>query len=158
MKDGQSKFRHYTGLGETCGKMVAHVRTPVLNIIDAIWVSHLSLKGYPQETTFRANQLLASQDPVALDYWAAKYIMFPIDSNERHHPDFPGIDYWLSEARDVINRNGGLFQPDQGIFIDKTTKTEWEMNVYGQSTPLFIQEKFKEIKEQAMSKRHAIIK
>ena len=158
MADGQSRFRHYSGLGETCGKMVASVRTPVLNIIDAIWVSHLSLKGYPQETTFRANQLLASQDPVALDYWAAKYIMYPIDSNERHHPDFPGIDHWLSEARDVINRNGGLYRPDQGVFIDKATKNEWEMNVYDQSTPLFIWKKLEEIKKHAWSKRRKIIK
>jgi hypothetical protein len=26
----------YSGLGETCGKMVVSVRTPVLNILDAI--------------------------------------------------------------------------------------------------------------------------
>lgn len=75
MSDGQSGFRHYQGLGETCGKMVVSVRTPVLNIIDAIWVSYSSITGYPQSTTFRADQILASQDPVALDYWAAKYIL-----------------------------------------------------------------------------------
>ncbi|OGW56066.1 MAG: hypothetical protein A2Y81_00920 [Nitrospirae bacterium RBG_13_43_8] len=33
MSDGQSGFRHYGGLGETCGKMVVSVRTPILNII-----------------------------------------------------------------------------------------------------------------------------
>ena len=38
MSDGQSSFRHYTGLGETCGKMIASVRPPVLNIVDAMWV------------------------------------------------------------------------------------------------------------------------
>jgi hypothetical protein len=43
MSDGQSNFRHYSGLGETCGKMVVSVRTPVLNILDAIWVSYSSL-------------------------------------------------------------------------------------------------------------------
>jgi len=158
MADGQSKFRHYSGLGKTCGKMVASVRTPVLNIIDAIWVSHLSLKGYPQETTFRANQLLASQDPVALDYWASKYIMYPIDWNERHHPDFPGIDRWLSDARNAINQEGGLYRPEQGVFIDKTTKNEWEMNVYDQNTPLFIRQKLEEINESILSKRRFIIK
>jgi len=158
MADGQLMFRHYNGLGETCGKMVASIRPPALNIIDAIWVSHSSLKGYPQETTFRANQLLAGQDPVALDYWAAKYIMYPIDSNERHHPSFPGIDRWLSDAGDFINRNGGLYRPNQGIFIDKTTKNEWEMNVHEQMTPLFIREKLEEIRKQGRSKRRAIIK
>lgn len=158
MADGESKFRHYSGLGETCGKMVAFIRAPVLNIIDAIWVSHLSLRGYPQETTFRANQLLASQDPVALDYWAAKSIMYPIDWNERHHPDFPGIDRWLGESRDVINRSGGLYRPEQGVFVDKTTKNEWEMNIHVQNTPQFIQEKLEEINQLTRSKRRHIIK
>ena len=29
MSDGHSAIRHYSGLGETCGKMIASVRTPV---------------------------------------------------------------------------------------------------------------------------------
>ncbi|MFO7734425.1 MAG: DUF362 domain-containing protein [Candidatus Aminicenantes bacterium] len=43
MADGQSGFRHYSGLGETCGKMFVSVHTPVLNIVDAIWVSRCSV-------------------------------------------------------------------------------------------------------------------
>jgi hypothetical protein len=158
MADGYSGFRHYSGLGETCGKMVACVKTPVLNIIDAIWVSHSSLKGYPADTTFRAHQILASQDPVALDYWAAKNILYPIDGNERHHPDFPGIDLWLREARDFINRNGGLYRPEQGVLIDKTTKDEWEMNVHQMNASLFILEKRREFEDRARSRRWEIIK
>ena len=46
MTDGQIAPRHYTGLGNTCGKMVVSVRTPVLNIIDAVWVSHASLRDF----------------------------------------------------------------------------------------------------------------
>jgi hypothetical protein len=127
MADGQSPFRHYSGLGETCGKMMVSVRTPVLNIIDAIWVSHSSLTGYPANTTYRSNEILASQDPVALDYWAAKYILYPIDNNSRHHPDFPGIDQWLTSARDIINLRGGLYRPESGILIGSVTKNEAEM-------------------------------
>ena len=130
MSDGQSTFRHYSGLGETCGKMVASVRTPVFNIIDAIWVSHDSLKGYPSNATFRANQILASQDPVALDYWAAKYILYPIDNNARHHPDFSGIEQWLTNARDIINSGDGIYNPDNGILVDTVTKNEAEMQVH----------------------------
>lgn len=129
MADGQSGYRHYAGLGETCGKMMAAVMTPILNIVDAIWVSHASLTGYPAATTFRANQLLASQDPVAADYWAAKYILYPIDSNFRHHPDFPGIEKWLTSARDTINNLGGLQDLSRGILVDRVTKNEAEMNV-----------------------------
>ncbi len=129
MDDGYSGYRHYAGLGETCGKMMASVARPVLNIVDAIWVSHGSLTGYPASTTFRANQILASQDPVALDYWAAKYILYPIDGNFRHHPDYPGIERWLASARDTINTLGGLKDPARGIIVDKVTKNEAEMNV-----------------------------
>jgi hypothetical protein len=130
MADGQSSFRHYSGLGETCGKVMVSVRTPVLNVIDAIWVSHSSLTGYPVSTTFRSNEILASQDPVALDYWAAKYILYPINNNSRHHPDFPGIVQWLTSARDIINIRGGLYKPESGILIGNVTKNEAEMVPY----------------------------
>jgi hypothetical protein len=129
MSDGQVEFRHYAGLGETCGKVMASVCTPVLNIVDAIWVSYTSLEGHPAGTTFRANQVLASQDPVALDYWAAKHILYPIDGNFRHHPDFSGVSYWLTQARDTINSRGGLRNIDKGVLVDRVTDKETEMNV-----------------------------
>ena len=130
MADGNSGLRHYDGLGATGGKMVVSVRTPILNIMDAIWVSHLSLKGYPADTTFRANQIMASQDPVALDYYAAKQILYPIDKNPNHHPEYAVIDRWLTDARHIINERGGLYNPSAGILVHKVTKTESEMLVY----------------------------
>ena len=129
MSDGQSSFRHYGGLGETTGKMVVSVRTPVLNIIDAIWVSHSSLSGYPADTTFQASQILASQDPVALDSWAAKYILYPITEDSRHLPTTGGtIDKWLTAARDIINGRGGLYDSDSGVLIEAVTKDEQQMS------------------------------
>jgi uncharacterized protein (DUF362 family) len=130
MSDGQSPFRHYGGLGETCGKMMVSVRTPILNIIDATWVSYASITGYPASTTFRANQILASQDPVALDYWAAKYIMYPISKSDRHLPTFSGIDQWLTSARDIINARGGLYNPNSGIQVGLVTKNEGDMVIF----------------------------
>jgi hypothetical protein len=149
MRDGYSPYRHYAGLGKTCGKMVASVKSPVLNILDCIWVSHLALRGHPPENTTRVDQILASQDPVALDYWAAKHILYPIDGNERHHPDYPGIDYWLSEARDIINAREGLYKPEHGIFVTKTTKNEQEMNIHERSAPEFM----KQVTEEEMQKK-----
>ncbi len=137
MRDGQSSYRHYGGLGNTCGKMFVSVRPPELNILDAIWVSHSSLKGYPKETTHRANQILASQDPVALDYWAAKYILYPIDSNYRHHPDFSGIDIWLKDAENRINSRGGLIDPSGIILVNQVTKNEEQMQVHEHATENF---------------------
>jgi len=130
MKDGQSPARHYQRLGETCGKMIVSVRPPALNIIDAIWVSHRAITGYPEENTFRANQLLASQDPVALDFWAAKNVLYPIDRNARHHPDFAGIAAWLEEAQKTINDRGGLFNPERGIRVGMVTRDESAMQVF----------------------------
>ncbi len=130
MGDGQSGFRHYGGLGETCGKMMVSVHTPVLNIMDAIWVSYSSLSGYPASTTSRINQIVASQDPVALDYWTAKNILYPINTNDRHHPDFSGINSWLTAALNLINGRGGFNQTDRGIQVSKTTKTESQMELY----------------------------
>lgn len=123
MKDG-NRFRHYRRLGETCANMISNVRTPVLNIMDAIWVSHKVLQGYPDDICFQANQLMASQDPVALDYCAAKYIMYPIDNNPRHHPKFSNIDRWLTAAQNFINASGGLEDEKNGIQVGMVTKDE----------------------------------
>lgn len=127
MADGQSGYRHYDGLGKTCGKMVVSVCTPVLNIVDATWVSYRSITGYPADTTFRANQIMASQDPVALDYCAAKHILYPIDKNSRHHPGFEGIARWLRDARDLINRRGGVYSARDGIQVNQVTLDEQRM-------------------------------
>jgi len=130
MHDGWRMPRHYDLLGETCGKMIASIRTPVLNIMDAIWVSHRSLWGYPERNTARTNQIAASQDPVALDYWAAKHILYPVDRNPRHHPDYRGIQKWLDETRTTINSRGGLKNPSQGIRVDQVTSDESRMRVH----------------------------
>jgi len=138
MSDGYSGTRHYEKLGRTCGKMVVSVRTPVLNIIDAIWVSHLALQGYPAYKTHPARQLLASQDPVAADYWAAKYILYPIDRNRRHRPSSPAVATWLTQALNIINRRGGLYNPDDGIRVGRVTMTESSMTPYKSDAGLFV--------------------
>ncbi len=130
MTDGNSAFRHYQGLGETSGKMMVAVRPPVLNIIDATWVAHKAITGYPAENTWEANTLTASQDPVALDYWTAKNILYPIDSNPRHHPDHENIQLWLAAAEQTINERGGLYHPEWGITVGTVTRDEARMSIY----------------------------
>jgi Domain of unknown function (DUF362) len=138
MSDGHTGIRHYSRLGKTCGKMVVSVRTPVLNIVDAIWVSHKALKGYPASVTFPARQLLASQDPVAADYWAAKYILYPIDYNPKHRPGAAAVNNWLTQARDIINNRGGLSDPGAGIRVGKVTKSEASMTAYKANAAIFV--------------------
>jgi uncharacterized protein (DUF362 family) len=93
---------HYNTIGQVLGQMFAHVRAPNLNIMDAIWVSHSSLGGWPPDTTSRQNTLLASIDPVALDYWASKYILYPVSNNPNHHPDQPD-QYTDSNLSDYLD-------------------------------------------------------
>jgi hypothetical protein len=89
--------------------MIAKVRTPAITILDCIWISQGELAGYPAEDTTRLNRLLASIDPVALDYWAAIHLLYPIDKNEEHNPDkFAALRNNLIQARDAINFAGGI--------------------------------------------------
>ena len=72
-------------------------------------VSQGALAGFPPENTTRLNELLASVDPVALDYLAAKHLLFPIDKDKEHNPDeFDPLRDHLIQARDVINSKGGI--------------------------------------------------
>lgn len=61
--------------GGPVGYFMNHVRMADLNIITAEWV------GYGSRTdpalSFRPRAVLASKDPVALDYYATKYILLP---------------------------------------------------------------------------------
>ena len=109
MADSHSGIRHYAESGTQCGKMWSLVRSPDLNILDCIWVSHVSLRGYPPATTYRANTLLAGMDPVALDYWASKHILLPLSGSHEHDPDsFSGLINHLTGAQSFINNNGGI--------------------------------------------------
>lgn len=129
MADGYSGYRHYSGLGETCGYMIKNVKFPVLNILDCIWVSYSSLTGYPPSTTSRQNLLLASQDPVALDYYAGKNVLYPLSKSPYHLPDYEGVSRWLSQAEKVIN-SSPVYSLENKIFIRRVTREEARMKVY----------------------------
>ncbi len=123
MEDGGFGPRHYGWAGQHCGIMFL-LRPPVLNILDCIWVTQTSWAGYPPENTTRKNILMASVDPVALDYWSAKHILYPIDSNSYHNPDVAGdLRTFLTNAKDQINAVGGL----NGQLV---TMNESEMQVH----------------------------
>ncbi len=105
---------HYTQIGTVLGEMMAHVRAPDLNIMDCIWISQGQLAGYPASATSRQNTLVAGLDPVALDYWAGKNILYGYDHNANHNPDDPSkytdscFSQYLDQAVAEINGCGGL--------------------------------------------------
>jgi len=126
MNDGGMAGRHYAGAGADCGTMFSPlVRAPVLNILDCIWVTQQGWSGYPEAYTTRKNTLIAAVDAVALDYWASKYILYPIDWNGYHNPDAAGdLRTFLTQARDTANMYGGIGgQP--------ATMNESQIRVYG---------------------------
>jgi uncharacterized protein (DUF362 family) len=59
------------------GTQMAHTRMPVLNILDMIWIGPGQGPRNPYANAVQINKIAASTDPVALDYWAAKYILMP---------------------------------------------------------------------------------
>ena len=118
------------GLGGTVGKMVVSIRTPILNIVDAIWVSLFS-RGLPVRHDHSAtNRIWQARTPWPWTTVLPRNILYPIDKNPRHHPQFSGVDRWLTDARIIINGRGGIYNPDAGILVHKVTKTESEMSVF----------------------------
>ncbi|MBN1888430.1 MAG: DUF362 domain-containing protein [Thermoflexales bacterium] len=55
------------------GREMARVRTPDLNIVDAIWIAYVNWYG----SVVRQDMLLASTDPFAVDWYASEHILRP---------------------------------------------------------------------------------
>lgn len=66
--------------------------------------------------------IVAGRDPVAVDAWAARYVLYPIDRNARHRNDFPGVDAWLTQAAATINARGGLRDHRGRVVAARVTK------------------------------------
>ena len=72
---------HYRVSRGAMGTMMVETGLPTLNIIDAIWINANPPPASgcgpstPYNVATRVNVLMASVDPVALDYWAAKNVL-----------------------------------------------------------------------------------
>lgn len=99
------------------GTEMVETRFPTLNIIDAIWVNAVP-RGGPRTSyndATRVNIIAASTDPVALDYWAAKYILLEV-ARRKGYSGLSSIDpdntesgsfgYWLRLSMEEIRRAG----------------------------------------------------
>ena len=112
------------------GTEMVETRFPVLNIIDAIWVNAVPGGGprTPYNVATRINIIAASRDSVALDYWAAKYVLMKV-AELRGYRDLSSMDpdnsspgsfgYWLSRSMEEIRLAGY-----------QVTMDEDHMNVY----------------------------
>ena len=96
------------------GRMMVHIIYPDLNIIDAIYIN--AAVGGPHtsyEVATNVNILLAGTDPIGLDYFAGKYVLFPVSGRPSHNPDEEGIfREYLQSTADTLRGHG--FQPVMG--------------------------------------------
>jgi uncharacterized protein (DUF362 family) len=118
------------------GTLMAETRFPVLNILDTIWVNANPIESSPDcgpssytgDASF-TDVIGASQDPVALDYWASKYILVlaAIDRNYATYssldPDYaplsdPYMSYWEMEEsfHNYLSRSMNVLQ-DHGYHV-----------------------------------------
>jgi len=112
------------------GTEMVETRFPILNVLDAIWVNAKPAggPGTPYETATRANVIVASADPIALDYWASKNILMRV-AREKRYSDLSSIDpdnterrsfgQWLRLSMEEVRQAGY-----------QTTVEESHMNVY----------------------------
>ncbi len=97
------------------GTQMALTRIPVLNVLDAIWITPDGGPSAPYSRAVETNMILASTDPMALDYWASKYILMEAAQkagNKRYEsmsPDGtePGtFGYWLRLSMQELQKAG----------------------------------------------------
>ena len=97
---GGSYFR-YAKAGPV-GHFIKTIRKADLNIVTAEWVGW----GHRTDTSkaTRVRTILAATDPVSLDYYAAKYVVYPLSGDKIHNPDDTGspIRHYLDLAVDAI--------------------------------------------------------
>ncbi len=121
------------------GTLLAETRYPILNILDAIWINanpYPSVMcgpytGYIYAT--RVNIIMASLDPVALDYWASKNVLIPTaqrtgyDDVQTLDPDNMVTHIGLTDAFGIYltNTSEELVRNGYSVTMDET-----QMNVY----------------------------
>ena len=112
---------HYSELGIATGTVWTGVRRADIHIVDAIYSV---TQGGPFSGTYneaiapRTATLLASVDPVALDYIASKYILSPTSGDPRHHPDNQGrVRDYLYQAESTIRGKGYVSNAQEGNIL-----------------------------------------
>ena len=125
--------------------LMVETRAPILNILDMIWINANPLEssnrrgpwGYYDFTTF-TDIIGASQDPVAVDYWASKNVLMPTamlnyDIYSSLDPDYESLSlpYGGSEQMDESFHN--YLRRSMDILVDaglQATMNQSEMNVF----------------------------
>ena len=132
---------HYSIAHGGMATLMVETRMPVLNILDMIWINANPLEssitygpsGYYDYTSF-TDIIGASQDPVALDYWASKNVlmataMLSYDTYSSLDPDYEplsGSGTMLESFHNYLRRSKDVLR-DAGL---QATMNQTEMNVF----------------------------
>jgi hypothetical protein len=117
---------HYSIAEGGMGTLLAETRYPILNILDAIYVNAHPWPSYhcgpstAYEEATHVNVLMASTDPIALDYWAAKHVLMQTAAL---------IGYDDTHTLDPDNYTRGTQTEALGIWL-RLTETELIQNGY----------------------------
>ncbi|MHA1577362.1 MAG: DUF362 domain-containing protein, partial [Candidatus Thorarchaeota archaeon] len=133
------------------GTLMAETRAPILHILDSIWIN-----AHPMESSTRRGPwstyssasftdiISASQDPIALDYWASKNILCPT-AEYLNYTEFSSLDpdyeplsdqYYGIEEMDesfhnYLNRSMTVLK-DAGFQV---TMNQADMNIFTVTLP-----------------------
>ena len=80
------KYYTYAKAGPL-GYFMKTIRKADLNIVTAEWVGWGSRTDITKAT--RKRNILAGTDPIALDYYGAKHLVYPLSCKEYHNPENP---------------------------------------------------------------------
>ena len=143
--DISTPHEHFSIAQGGMATLMVETRAPILNILDMIWINANPLESSSRRgpygnydfTTF-TDVIGASQDPVALDYWASKNILVPIamlnyDTYSSLDPDYEPLSppYGGSEQMEESFHN--YLRRSKDVLIDaglQATMNQTEMNVF----------------------------
>jgi hypothetical protein len=116
-------------LGAEIAVFMKTIRKADLNITTAEWIGLSSRTG---DDVARTRAVLASTDPVALDYHATKYLLYPNSGRSVHNPD--DMQSPLYQYVFKCSEEGG------GVFDERLVAVNsYDFNVMGlQSGPSFV--------------------
>jgi len=133
---------HETVGDGSMGTLMVQTRFPTLNILDAIWVNANPAGSAPPElvgpessysAATKAKVIMASTDPVALDYWSAKHVLMQTavligyndttsidpDKTTKVVGEIEAFGVWLRRSMNILKAHGY-----------QVTVEEDHMNVY----------------------------
>jgi hypothetical protein len=120
-------------LGKEIGTFMKTIRKADLNITTAEWIG-LASRTEPPVAHTRA--VMACTDPVALDYYAAKYLVYPNSRISIHNPDYKKSPVREYLQKCVEHGGGTLDERDVAVksydFRTKTFQDDADLVVIGE--------------------------